>query len=75
MIGAGEVLTEYLFACHLREVPVCGSRGNMGVMKVAACDDIYGGGDLNANWGGGDEVNELIVGRLQWHICFCLEQW
>ena len=31
MIGAGEVLTEYLSAYRLREVPVCGSSGNMAV--------------------------------------------
>jgi hypothetical protein len=34
------VLTDCLFAYRLREVPVCVSRSNMGVMKVAACDEI-----------------------------------
>ncbi len=40
MIGAGKELTEYLFAYRFREVPARGSRGNLGVMKVAACDEI-----------------------------------
>ncbi len=40
MLGAGEVLTEYLYAYRLMEVPVCGIRGILWVMKEAACDEI-----------------------------------